>query len=165
MKKIIGLLALAIFALSVVPAEAQKKAAKSETVTFVTNLDCENCAKKILNVIPFKKGVKDCVVDVPAKTVEITFDPRKTNSEKLVEELAKMGADITVEGNRAIINGVERLKGASVTATDLRAGAALIIAGLTAEGETKVAGVEKIERGYDDIVGKLKSLGADIKKG
>lgn len=79
-----------------------------------------------------------------------------------VEELAKMGADIRVDGNRATINGVGRLKAADVTATDLRAGAALIIAGLTAEGETKVAGVEKIERGYDDIVGKLKSIGADV---
>ena len=79
-----------------------------------------------------------------------------------VEELAKMGADITLEGNRATINGVERLKGAEVTATDLRAGAALIIAGLNAEGETVISGVEKIERGYDDIVGKLKSIGADI---
>ncbi len=79
-----------------------------------------------------------------------------------VEELRKMGADITVEGNRATINGVARLKAAEVSATDLRAGAALIIAGLNAEGETKVAGVEKIERGYDDIVGKLKSIGAEV---
>ena len=73
-----------------------------------------------------------------------------------------MGADITVEGNRATINGVVRLKAADVSATDLRAGAALLIAGLTAEGETKLAGVEKIERGYDDIVGKLKSIGAEV---
>ncbi len=79
-----------------------------------------------------------------------------------VDELRKMGADITVEGNRATINGVARLKAAEVSATDLRAGAALIIAGLNAEGETKVSGVEKIERGYDDIVGKLKSIGADV---
>jgi UDP-N-acetylglucosamine 1-carboxyvinyltransferase len=79
-----------------------------------------------------------------------------------VEELAKMGADITVEGNRATINGVERLKGAEVTATDLRAGAALIIAALNAEGETRISGVDKIERGYYDIVGKLRSIGADI---
>ena len=79
-----------------------------------------------------------------------------------VEELCKMGADITVDGNRATINGVPVLSAAEVTATDLRAGAALIIAGLTAEGETVIYGVEKIERGYDDIVGKLKELGADI---
>lgn len=91
MKKIIGLLALAVIALSVVPAQAQKKAAKkSETVTFVTNLDCENCAKKILNVIPFKKGVKDMEVDVPTKVVEVKFDPRKTSVEVLVEELKKL---------------------------------------------------------------------------
>jgi UDP-N-acetylglucosamine 1-carboxyvinyltransferase len=79
-----------------------------------------------------------------------------------VEELCKMGADITVDGNRATIYGVPVLNGAEVTATDLRAGAALIIAGLTAEGETVITGVEKIERGYDDIVGKLRALGADI---
>ncbi len=79
-----------------------------------------------------------------------------------VDELAKMGADIAVDGNRATINGTARLKATEVTATDLRAGAALIIAGLNAEGETKVAGVEKIERGYDDIVGKLKSIGAEV---
>ena len=79
-----------------------------------------------------------------------------------VEELLKMGADIIVDGNRATINGTPTLKAAEVTATDLRAGAALIIAGLTAEGETVINGVEKIERGYDDIVGKLRALGADI---
>lgn len=79
-----------------------------------------------------------------------------------VEELCRMGADITVDGNRATINGVPILSAAEVTATDLRAGAALIIAGLTAEGETVIYGVEKIERGYDDIVGKLRALGADI---
>ena len=79
-----------------------------------------------------------------------------------VDELRKMGADVTVDGNRATINGIPKLKAAEVTATDLRAGAALIIAGLTAEGETVIYGVEKIERGYDNIVGKLKALGADI---
>ncbi len=79
-----------------------------------------------------------------------------------VEELVKMGVDITVEGNRATINGLPKLNAAEVVATDLRAGAALIIAGLTAEGETVINGVEKIERGYDDIVGKLRALGADI---
>lgn len=79
-----------------------------------------------------------------------------------VEELCKMGADIAIDGNRATIYGVPVLSGTEVTATDLRAGAALIIAGLTAEGETVIYGVEKIERGYDDIVGKLRALGADI---
>ena len=102
MKKIIGLLALAIFALSVVPAEAQKKAVKSETVTFVTNLDCENCAKKILNVIPFKKGVKDMNVDVPTKVVEVKFDPRKTSIEVLVEELKKIDVAVVSINGKAV---------------------------------------------------------------
>lgn len=84
------------------------------------------------------------------------------NRFKYVDELTKMGADITVDGNRATIKGIERFRGAEVEASDLRAGAALIIAALNAEGETRISGVEKIERGYDDIVGKLKAIGADI---
>lgn len=72
----------------------EKKQKKSETVTFQTDLDCENCAKKILNVIPFKKGVKDCVVDVATKTVEVTFDPRKTNAETLATELKKIDVNV-----------------------------------------------------------------------
>lgn len=72
----------------------EKKQKKSETVTFQTDLDCENCAKKILNVIPFKKGVKDCVVDVATKTVEVTFDPRKTSAEVLATELKKIDVNV-----------------------------------------------------------------------
>ena len=75
-----------------------------------------------------------------------------------------MGADITVEGVSAKINGVQRLKGADVKAVDLRAGAAMIIAGLAAEGRTEITNIMSIERGYDDIVGKLRMLGADIEK-
>ncbi|MCQ2427572.1 MAG: UDP-N-acetylglucosamine 1-carboxyvinyltransferase [Clostridia bacterium] len=82
---------------------------------------------------------------------------------RYVEELAKMKADITVDGRTATINGVERLCGAEVKAVDLRAGAALVIAGLAAEGTTVITGVELIERGYNDIVGKLRKLGADIR--
>lgn len=72
----------------------EKKQKKSETVTFQTDLDCENCAKKILNVIPFKKGVKDCVVDVATKIVEVTFDPRKTSAEVLATELKKIDVNV-----------------------------------------------------------------------
>lgn len=72
----------------------EKKANKTETVKFTTDLDCEGCAKKILNVIPFKRGVKDCVVDVPTKTVEITFDTRKTNAEVLAKELDKIDVHV-----------------------------------------------------------------------
>lgn len=76
----------------------EKKVKKTEVVKFATDLDCENCAKKILNVIPFKKGVKDCVVDVATKSVEITFDTRKTNVEKLKEELKKIDVNVVEPG-------------------------------------------------------------------
>ena len=81
---------------------------------------------------------------------------------KYVAELQRMGADIVQEGRTAIIKGVPKLTGAQVTATDLRAGAALIIAGLVAEGRTEISGVEHIDRGYEDIEGKLGALGAAI---
>lgn len=81
---------------------------------------------------------------------------------KYVAELQRMGADIVQEGRTAIIKGVPTLTGAEVAATDLRAGAALIVAGLVAEGRTEVSGVEHIDRGYEDIVGKMESLGASI---
>ncbi len=86
------------------------------------------------------------------------------NRFRYVEELQKMGADITVNGSTAKIKGIERLHGATVKAVDLRAGAALIIAGLGADGITEITEIGSIERGYDNIVGKLCSIGADIKK-
>ncbi len=81
---------------------------------------------------------------------------------RYVAELQRMGADIVQEGRTAIIKGVPKLTGAQVTGTDLRAAAALIIAGLAAEGRTEVSGIEHLDRGYEDIVGKLASLGAMI---
>lgn len=86
------------------------------------------------------------------------------NRFKYVDQLIKMGAKIRVDGNLAIIEGVEQLKGAPVGATDLRAGAALIIAGLCAQGTTEIEKIEYIERGYDSIVEKLSAMGADIKR-
>ncbi|MCG0313569.1 MAG: UDP-N-acetylglucosamine 1-carboxyvinyltransferase, partial [Calditerricola sp.] len=79
-----------------------------------------------------------------------------------VEELKRMNAQIRIEGRSAIIDGVPRLSGAKVCATDLRAGAALVLAGLAADGETEVTGLHHIDRGYVDLVGKLRRLGADI---
>lgn len=79
-----------------------------------------------------------------------------------VDELVKMGAEIKVDGRTAVVSGTARLSGASVSATDLRAGAALICAALAAEGVTEVSGVHHIDRGYLNIVGKLAALGADI---
>lgn len=81
---------------------------------------------------------------------------------KHVDELKKMGANIKVEGRTAIIDGVDKLTGAVVKATDLRAGAAMVIAGLIAEGTTEVLSIEHIDRGYPNIEDKFKALGANI---
>lgn len=83
---------------------------------------------------------------------------------KYVDELAKMGASIKVESNTAIVDGVHRLTGATVCASDLRAGAALVIAGLVAEGFTVVEQVEYVERGYENFESKLRCLGANVEK-
>lgn len=84
------------------------------------------------------------------------------NRYKYVSELKKMGAEIQVDGKTAIVEGVPALSGATVVACDLRAGAAVVIAGLCAQGETIVEDVIYIERGYENFVGKLSRLGADI---
>jgi len=81
---------------------------------------------------------------------------------KHVDELKRMGTNIRVEGRTAIIEGVPHLTGAPVRATDLRAGAALIIAGLMAEGQTEISGVEHVDRGYERLADKLRALGAKI---
>jgi len=86
------------------------------------------------------------------------------NRFKHAQELRRMGANITINGNTAIIKGVKKLTGAIVEAKDLRAGAALIVAALAAEGETVVEGAYHVERGYEDIVGNLRALGAKIVK-
>ncbi len=83
---------------------------------------------------------------------------------RYVDELRRMGADITVNGKVALIEGTGKLMGAPVKACDLRAGAALIIAGLAAQGITEIEDIYHIERGYDCMEGKLKELGADIEK-
>jgi UDP-N-acetylglucosamine 1-carboxyvinyltransferase len=83
---------------------------------------------------------------------------------KYAAELNKMGANVEVIDSTAIINGVDSLHGADVKATDLRAGACLVIAGLAANGVTTVSNVEFIDRGYENLIEKLKRLGADIKR-
>lgn len=79
-------------------------------------------------------------------------------------ELTRMGADITIESHHALVRGVSELQGAPVTSTDLRAGAALVLAGIFADGVTKVRKINHIDRGYEDYVGKLRSLGADVER-
>lgn len=85
------------------------------------------------------------------------------NRYKYVNELHKMGAEIQVDKDLAVIEGVAKLRGAPVKACDLRAGAAMVIAGLCAEGVTEVEDIHFIERGYQDFVGKLRALGANIR--
>ena len=77
-------------------------------------------------------------------------------------ELARMGAEIVIEDHHAIVRGGRKLQGAPVSSTDLRAGAALVLAGIVAEGETRVHKISHIDRGYENYVGKLRSLGADV---
>ena len=79
-------------------------------------------------------------------------------------ELMRMGAKIDVQGGTAKVQGVSKLKGAPVMATDLRASVSLILAGLGAEGETKVARVYHLDRGYENLVSKLSDVGANIKR-
>lgn len=86
------------------------------------------------------------------------------NRFKYMDELTRMGASARVEGNTAIITGVDKLTGARVCAPDLRAGAALVIAGLAAEGITTVEDIIYIQRGYEDFESKLRSLGAEIER-
>ncbi len=81
-----------------------------------------------------------------------------------VDELRRMGARIKIDGRTSIIEGQEKLTGCQVKATDLRAGAAIVLAGLVAEGETQVGYIHHIDRGYDNLVQKLVSIGADIKR-
>ncbi len=81
-----------------------------------------------------------------------------------VSELLRMGADIDIQGNRAVVRGVPRLLGAPVMATDLRASASLVLAGLAAEGRTDVSRVYHLDRGYESMEKKFAALGADIKR-
>ena len=83
---------------------------------------------------------------------------------RYVDELIKLGANVRIEGHHAVVRGVEHLVGAPVSAPDIRAGAALVVAGLVAEGETRIDNVHHIDRGYDDLVGRLAALGADVSR-
>lgn len=83
---------------------------------------------------------------------------------KHIDELRRMNANVKVEGNAAIVTGPVQLEGAQVKATDLRAGAALIVAGLMAKGTTEITGIDHIERGYENMTEKLRSLGASVRK-
>ena len=99
-----------------------------------------------------------------AKGTSIVTESIFENRFKYVDELARMGANIKVEGNTAIIDGVGKYTGAQISSPDLRAGAALVLAGLAADGITLVEDVHFIERGYECFEEKLRGLGAMIEK-
>ena len=101
-----------------------------------------------------------CYAEGTSVIVETIFENRFMH----VNELRRMGAQIRVDGRTAVIEGIETLQGAQVRATDLRAGAALVIAGLAARGTTEVLDIHHIDRGYEFIENKLQRLGADIKR-
>ena len=102
----------------------------------------------------------NCVADGSARVTETIFENRFMH----VNELLRLGARIEVDGHTALVHGVERLSGATVMATDLRASASLVIAGLVAEGETLVDRIYHLDRGYDQMEAKLRGLGADIER-
>jgi UDP-N-acetylglucosamine 1-carboxyvinyltransferase len=97
-----------------------------------------------------------------ADGVSIVTENLFTGRFRYVDELRRMGADVRTEGHHAVVRGVPRLSGAPVRAPDIRAGAALVLAGLVAEGVTEVAGAHHVDRGYEDLAGALRSLGAKV---
>lgn len=101
-----------------------------------------------------------CLADGTSVFVENIF----TNRYKHVGELLRLGADIKVEGRVAVVEGVKRLSGTEVTAMDLRGAAALVVAGLGADGTTKISGLSHIDRGYENLENNLESVGASIKR-
>lgn len=97
-----------------------------------------------------------------AKGTSMIVENLFENRYKYTQELIRMGAKITIEGKTAVIKGIRKLYGANIKATDLRGGAALVMAGITAKGYSKVENVEYILRGYDKFDEKLRNLGAEI---
>ena len=102
----------------------------------------------------------NCISEGASRTTETIFENRFMH----VNELLRLGANIQIEGKVAVVQGVKRLSGATVMATDLRASASLVIAGLVAEGETVVDRIYHLDRGYDRMESKLRGLGADIER-
>lgn len=128
----------------------------------------ENISHTNIKTLPYPGFPTDMqpqitVLLAKAEGTSIVTESIWENRFKYVDELSRMGSDIKVEGGTAIITGVGRFTGADVTAPDLRAGAALVIAGLMAEGVTIVDDIKYIERGYEEFDKKLRKLGANIK--
>ncbi|MEP7058841.1 MAG: UDP-N-acetylglucosamine 1-carboxyvinyltransferase [Caldimonas sp.] len=104
--------------------------------------------------------VLDCVAEGSSKVTETIFENRFMH----VNELVRLGASIEIDGNTAAVHGVAKLSGATVMATDLRASASLVIAGLVADGQTTIERIYHLDRGYDQMETKLRAIGADIER-
>jgi UDP-N-acetylglucosamine 1-carboxyvinyltransferase len=104
--------------------------------------------------------VMNCIAEGSARVIETIFENRFMH----VDELLRLGASIEVDGHTALVQGVAKLSGATVMATDLRASASLVIAGLVAEGDTVVDRIYHLDRGYDRMEAKLRRVGADIER-
>jgi UDP-N-acetylglucosamine 1-carboxyvinyltransferase len=102
----------------------------------------------------------NAIADGTAMVTENVFEARWM----FVNELARLGADVRTDGHHAVVRGKAQLSGAPVTAHDIRAGAALVLAGLVAEGVTEVQEVHHVDRGYEGFVDALVSLGADVRR-
>ncbi|HEY9070598.1 MAG TPA: UDP-N-acetylglucosamine 1-carboxyvinyltransferase [Candidatus Ozemobacteraceae bacterium] len=164
---------------NVIPAHQQAVIAKLREMGAVVDVDstarnvtvsCDGRLKPVeLKTLPFPGFPTDmqaqftaalCLANGTSVISETVFENRFMH----VAELARMGAALTIRERTVLINGVERLSGAPVAASDLRAGAALVLAGVMAEGRTEVSNVYHIDRGYEDLVGRVRSLGASIER-
>ncbi len=152
-------------------AKLTEAGASIETTDSTISLDMKRCRPRAVdvNTSPFPGFPTDmqaqftamnCIAEGSGTITESVFENRFMH----VQELQRMGADIKLQGNTAICTGVKRLTGAPVMATDLRASASLVLAGLVADGETKVDRIYHIDRGYETIEEKLSQLGASIKR-
>ncbi len=157
--------------LDAVIAKLEEGGAKITTGEDWIELDMEGCRPKAVNLktAPFPGFPTDMQAQITA--MNAVAEGTGTITETIFEnrliqahEINRMGANITIEGNTAVVTGVEALKGAPVMATDLRASASLVIAGLVANGETVVDRIYHIDRGYECIEEKLQQLGANIRR-
>ena len=137
-----------------------------EAVRVVMNRRPKKCNVKTMPHPGFPTDMQPQITTVLAlaEGVSIVTEGVWDNRFKYVDELTRMGADIQVDGKMAVVTGVKSLTGAPVKAVDLRAGAAMIIAGLATNGITEIEEIERIDRGYEDVVEKFSKLGADIKR-
>jgi UDP-N-acetylglucosamine 1-carboxyvinyltransferase len=134
-------------------------------------VDAQNCTLNHVNIktMPYpgfptdmhpQFGVLMAIAKGQSVMYESIYEEKRF---KYIDELIRMGAKVTINGKTANFTGVEELRGAKVRSADLRAGAAVVIAGLCAKGKTEVDDIHLIERGYDSIVEKLSAVGADIR--